>query len=366
MHKHHHIVPIDLKTIYISLNFAAVVLHMGNAIGVGIAHETHLRHINPGYLFVSPRVPLQWTNHALIRTDSSENKCYYVNSSRHFRATIPALNDNAGVRSFFPSRNPFPNFMRAFDFSGTDLIQYDRGSVPLDLNMMILTFCLLSVIFQAVHGTVLYYYDDIPRFMHYLEYAFSSPLMIMVMAVEVGILELFSVIALGGLFFGMNVAGMSVEILSHYVYYITSRSHLALCSALCWLLHFTGWVLFFMAMIPVWAQFHQVLACSENGGTPQYVYAVIVTESILFSLFGFLQIASLYEKLEYTWTSKNAYTHPGRGLPLIPVEILFKYDCLHAILSLVAKTILAWLLLGPALSVDLTALVDRGGLRHGV
>jgi hypothetical protein len=32
-------------------------------------------------------------------------------------------------------------------------------------------------------------------------------------------------------------------------------------------------------------------------------------------------------------------------------ELLFKYDCYHALLSLVAKTLLAWLLMGPAASV---------------
>jgi len=353
---------IDFRSIYFRLNTAAVLLHILNAIGVGIAHETHLRHIKQGYLFVSPQVNLQWTNHALVRTDSTENKCSYVSESRHFKATIPALNENESVHRLFPPREPFPDFMRVFNFSGTDLIQYNRGGHPVNLNMMILSFCLLSVVFQTTHGVLLYYFDDIPRFLHYLEYAFSSPLMVMVMAVEVGILELFLVISLGGLFFGMNIVGMCAEILSHYTGYITSsRGHLWLCSMFSWLLHFTGWILFLLAMIPVWAQFHQVLACSENGGTPQYVYAVIVLESVLFFFFGILQIAALREKLAHVWKVRDNASSFVNLLSPIPVSVLFKYDCVHALLSLVAKTILTWLLLGPALTVDLGTLVDRVG-----
>jgi hypothetical protein len=88
-----------------------------------------------------------------------------------------------------------------------------------------------------------------------------------------------------------------------------------------------------------------VLKCSENGGTPTYIYILIIMESFLFFVFGFLQIASLVEKLSYTDS--------------LPEELLFRYDCFHAMLSVVAKTILVWLLVAPALSVDLGVLVDR-------
>ena len=44
---------------------------------------------------------------------------------------------------------------------------------------------------------------------------------------------------------------------------------------------------------------------------------------------------------------------------IIPAQLLFRYDCVHALLSLIAKTILAWLLLGPGLLVNLDKLTDR-------
>ena len=349
---------IDYKSMYFKLNTAAVLLHILNAIGVGIAHQQHLRHIKQNYLFVSPIVKLQWTNHALVLVDSTDNKCRDVSNSQHFKATMPAL--NVSLANLVPPREPYPDFMAVFNFSGTDLIQYNRTGNSVNINMMVLAFFLISALFQTLHGVLLYYYDDLPRFLHYLEYSFSSPLMVMIMAIQVGIVELFLVVSLGGLFFAMNIIGMCVEILTFYVGAITNRIKLLDFTELCWLVHFAGWVLFLFTMVPIWAQFHHVLACSENGGTPAYVYAIIIVESILFFFFGFLQIAATYEKFAFVFNFRNDSICVSGDVD-IPTELLFKYDCIHALLSLVAKTILAWLLLGPALSVDLTILKDRPG-----
>lgn len=340
---------INYKEIYFRLNFIAVICHIINALGIGIAHAAHCRHIKEGYAFVSHTVPLRWTNHALILVDSTTTKCKDVETSLHFMASSPALNTsniNSTMLSFLPRRDPYPNFMTPFDFTNTDIILYNLKGAELNLNMMLLSFCLLSVLFQSIHGILLYHFEDLPRFMHYLEYAFSSPLMVMVMAVEVGIDELFVVTSIGGLFFGMNIAGMCAEIQMHFIGYIFCRVQQRVSAALVWVIHGAGWALFLMAMIPIWAQFHQVLSCSENGGTPNYVYALMVIVSFLFFVFGFVQVASIMERMKLNTT-------------MVPVQILFKYDCIHAVLSLLAKTLLAWLLLGPMLSVNLSLLKDR-------
>jgi len=87
---------------------------------IGIAYERHLKLIKNGYAFVSPEVPLHWTNHALVRVNSTDNKCPDVSRSPQFRSTL--LNETA-----FPPRNPFSDFMSVFDFSGTDIIEYNKG-----------------------------------------------------------------------------------------------------------------------------------------------------------------------------------------------------------------------------------------------
>jgi hypothetical protein len=84
----------------------------------------------------------------------------------------------------------------------------------------------------------------------------------------------------------------------------------------------------------------------------------MVIVSFLFFVFGLVQIASITEKMRLI--ASYLKTQSRGKFPLaIPVPILFKYDCIHATLSLVAKTLLAWLLLGPALSVKLDLLKDR-------
>ena len=62
----------DFKKIYFWLNTAAVIQHIVNAIGVGIAYEEHLKHIKTGYLFVSPTIQLQWTNNVLVHVECSD------------------------------------------------------------------------------------------------------------------------------------------------------------------------------------------------------------------------------------------------------------------------------------------------------
>jgi hypothetical protein len=254
---------------------------------------------------------------------------------------------------------------KVFDFSDTTIIQYNIPGNELNLNMMMMCFCLLSFLFQTVHMMLLDKHDTMPRFLHYAEYACSSPLMVMVMAVNVGLKELFVITSLGGLFFGMNILGMCAEVMAHYAGRIEQESlfsYMELCKAI----HVSGWIIFLFAMCPIWRQFHQVLQCSENKGTPATAYAAVILESILFFLFGFLQIASLVDKFQFVYrkraenpiiesnTSNSSHTakQVTHTVVKIDAEDLFKYDCIHALLSLVAKLMLALLLLGPALSVN--------------
>jgi len=320
------------KNIYMWLNPFAVLVHVCNLIGIIVAYSNHLQYILPGYAFVSPTVPLRWTNHALVWVESSSNKCSEVTQSPHFQAT---LRNEAS----FPPRQAYVDFTSMFNFTGTDIIEYNMVGSEIDINVMLMCFCGISVLFQFLHQGFLWYYPQAPRFMHYLEYSISSSLMAMIMAVEVGIVELFAVTSIGGLFFGMNIAGMCAETMAHYSWKIGELAYM------CILTHVAGWVMFFLAMVPIWSQFHMVLKCSENGGTPLYIYILIIIESFLFFVFGFLQVASLVEKMYYTDS--------------LPEELLFRYDCFHAMLSVVAKTLLVWLLVAPALSVDLDVLVDR-------
>jgi hypothetical protein len=328
------------KTKYLAINFTAVAIH-GVCVLLIVGLNDKFHRIPKDFAFVSPVAKLHWTNHALIKSDATSNTCSEVSESPHFRSTIPSSPTNQ--LNLFPPRASFPDFLDPlFDFTNTTLIEYNVPGNELQLNWMMMSFFALSFIFQLAHGLILDRYEDFPRVLHYIEYAFSSPLMIMVMAINVGIKELFIITSLAGLFFGMNILGMAAEGMMHYAGRIDKDAYSAY-TEICKLTHIAGWFMFMFAMIPIWKQFDQVLKCSERKGTPSYAYAAIVIESICFFLFGLIQSAGLLEK--------HWYFRDNPGAKKLPTSILFKYDSLHALLSLTAKIFLAWLLLGPALSV---------------
>jgi hypothetical protein len=327
---------------YIWLNSFAVTVHLLNVLIISTWYETNLKDIPRNYVFVSPIAQLYRTSHALIIANQDETTCTDVKRSPHFKATTSKLAPFNEQYDLFPPRVAYKNFMNLYNFEGTTVIRYDMPGSELNLDHMMICFCLISFIFQTVHGVILIFLkqDNLPRFIHYLEYAFSSPLMVMVMAVNVGITELFTVTSLGALFCGMNILGMCTEVMVHYAGYIEKEQRRTY-ELIYILVHLFGWVLFLFAMVPIWLQFIQVVVCSQSNGTPDYGIAAIAVETGLFLLFGLLQSVGLWEKRRALKGTEK----------LIPAYILFKYDSRHAMLSLFAKTLLAYLLIAPALGV---------------
>ena len=331
---------IHYKKWYTRINTLAVAAHLFTVFFISGYYHTTLKNIDSTYVFVSPIANLHRSSHALIFADATTSKCSDVSNSPHFKATTPALESlNLGL---FPPRKAYKNFMDLFDFSDTTVIQYEIPGDKMNLDLMMIFFCLISAVFQSAHGVILIHLKqyNIPRFIHYLEYAFSSPLMVMVMAVNVGINELFTVTSLGALFCGMNILGMCTEVMIHYAGYIDSEQR-RMFESMYLLAHAFGWILFMFAMVPIWLQFNQVVTCSEHNGIPDYGIAAIVVESFLFFLFGIIQSAGIWEKRSVLKGT----------MKLIPTYILFKYDSMHALLSLLAKILLAYLLIAPALGV---------------
>ena len=298
------------------------------------------QHYRDDYIFVSPKVSLSWTNHALVLIDSTENQCNDVTDSLEFQVTRQGRQIPPELSHFIPPARMYPDLMDLYNFTGKHLVRYNKSGASVQTTWAMFVFFLVSLLFQTAHHFLLRNQPTYPRVMHYIEYSISSSLMIMVMAVNVGITELFAVTGMCAIFFGMNMLGASAEIMSHYAGFIPQISRKRF-TRMIWLFHFAGWILFFFAMIPILTQFFIAVHCSD-GGSPAYAIAAIVVESVCFVSFGVLQVMSLIQKLKYIDTRGNA--EPD-------AELLFGFDCVHATLSLVAKTLLAWLLMGPAASV---------------
>jgi hypothetical protein len=308
--------------LYRRYNPYVLLAHAINLIATLVCLFVKFRLIPEGYVIVSPVVSLRWTNYALLLppwSNYTENRCDLE----------------------FPSHGlVYPDFMPHifYDFTDKSLVQYDKPEFKFQVIWAMAAFFLLSILFQWAHYSYLLSYPYMPRVLHYIEYAFSASIMIMVLAVNTGIIELFSVTGMAAAFYGMNMLGAAAEGMVHYLGFIPAHSQ-RVYTRLIWLSHLAGWALFFLALVPVWVQLGNAIHCSD-GGTPGFLIAAVTVESVCFFLFGFLQVAGLMEKIRYC---------VQQSLP--DAELLFKYDCYHALLSLVAKTLLAWLLMGPAASV---------------
>jgi hypothetical protein len=311
------------QDLYRQYNPYVLLAHVINMVAIIACFYAKFRNIPENYVFVSPVAKLHWTNYALLLANHTENKC-------SLPIGIPA--------------KQFPDFRdhAVYDFTGKYSVGYDKGGVEFHVVWAVFSFFLLSVLFQFAHHAYILADPRMLRVLHYIEYAFSSTLMIMVMGVNVGIVELFAVTGLCAAFFGMNMLGAAADGMSHFVGHIPGELRDTFIS-LIWLFHWAAWGLFFLAMVPIWVQLNVAIRCSD-GGTPGFLIAAVVVESVCFFLFGFLQNASLLEKIN---DCRRGY-RPGPD-----IEILFRYDCLHALLSLLAKTLLAWVLMGPAVSVRL-------------
>ncbi len=139
------------------------------------------------------------------------------------------------------------------------------------------------------------------------EYAFSSSVMIVIISMLVGIYDIAALLAIGSINACMNLFGLMMELYNQK----TQRTN--------WTAYIFGT---FAGLIP-WICIAIYLArAGQNGQIPTFVYGIFVTIAILFFSFAFNMI------LQYKKVGKwKDYLYGER---------------VYIILSLVAKTALAW------------------------
>ena len=320
-------------------NLCVAFCHGMQCLAVIIAICVKLRRTMPNVPYVSGSQELRITNHAMIQIDKEYTKCTDVQNSPMFKQ---------------PYKKAFPSDLmdkeHLYDFTNTFAVEYNMPGAYVNTPALICVFFALSCVFQIWNGQVLNHNQDAPRVIHYLEYSLSSSLMMVVLGVNVGIFELYQLIGLWGLFFGMNMFGACAELLCYLVERmdgeILKTKALGVSVYRLWLLpHVAGWGLFLMAFVPVFVKFCISCVCSEPT-MPWFVILGVCIEGTFFVLFGCVQVFGL-------WFRMGAAEMKNKAL----VEcIIGKMDMCNIVLSFVAKTSLAWLLLGPALSVNMDAL----------
>lgn len=236
---------------------------------------------------------------------------------------------------------------------------FDAGSV--DLRFLIMSFFMLSWLFQAAEGFV----GDTPgpRLLRFVEYAFSASVMILAIAVEVGISDIYTLCCMFALIFATNLLGLMAELLC----YLAENSTGVVAPWLWALPHCLGWVTCLVAYAPLLDHYLTSVRCSDMG-PPGFVDVIVFLEFTFFICFGFVQIYSLLSRTllllsneggalssardyqELMQAADLRYTKEGKILQLTNAQsVIRNADLAYITLSFTAKTFLAWLILAPSL-----------------
>lgn len=308
-------------------NNLAVLLHFINFVVIVILSSTYLNDKPSNIVFVSGEIQLKHTNLALIDINTKQTCRDVRDYSEVYKNEILPVDASTLALTRPIIDDVLPHNL--YDFRNKTLISYDIPNFKIYTYYMISAFFAISFLFQAINGAYIGFQGNFPRVMHYIEYSISSSLMIMVLAINTGIIELYVLVSFFGLFFGMNMLGACAEIISWMTAVLFKNQSMIYG----WLLpHISAWILFFFTYVPILITFEQTRSCCSVGA-PSFVSAAIYVEFALFTIFGLTQTVLL------VWRTSNPNA-----------DVAYWNDFSSITLSLLAKTFLAWILVAPVLS----------------
>ena len=296
----------------------------------------------------------------------------------------------------------FYQFKNSFAIPTSFVIGY------MDVRYLIFCFFLLSFLFQIAEGMAGTYslsnfmMVQKPRILRFVEYSFSASLMIMGIALEVGLTDIYILCCIFTLIFTTNLLGLIAEVMCFMAE--TSRSEflslpawnvLPIPPIWLWTIpHFLGWITCIMGYAPLLDAYLASTQCSDTE-PPGFVNVIIFLEFCLFICFGGVQMYSLYYKTCLLATGPTRQTTPNNNYAYVPQynttyssyddgtdggtnfsqsvrgvqseemgkrgtgelimlspseQITYQADFAYIILSFTAKTLLAWLVLAPVLT----------------
>ena len=234
----------------------------------------------------------------------------------------------------------------------------------LDVRYIIVAFFSLSAIFQTVGGFMYDNHGWMSR-LRFIEYSFSASIMVMGIAVEAGIQDLYMLQAMFILTWVTQILGLIAE----YFSLLSEKMHLLPYDPLfsgcfgewSWMVpHVAGWATCLSAYGPILDVFLQSSSRSEISA-PGFVKVIVFLQFCLFTCFGFVQYYSLYHRTLIIqgyyvpdWVTTMHQMNDGGLIDNSKEDRLASLadlvDRAYIILSFVAKTLLAWLILSPILT----------------
>lgn len=210
----------------------------------------------------------------------------------------------------------------------------------ISLHWTIFTFHLLSFIFQI--GALIPQYQYIQKVnngtnpLRFIEYALSASLMLISIALLTGITDIVILILMCVANAACMFCGAAAEYLKskqnekkQNEQHITQRIQMAT--------HIVGWVCILAAYTPIFLYFFVANSQAEkNGGrtAPSFVHLIVIAQCLLFMSFGFVQLLQLY----------------GKQIPYLRF-IGDNSEITYTALSLIAKSILGWLIYGNVIAM---------------
>ena len=200
---------------------------------------------------------------------------------------------------------------------------------PLRLNIIIPIFVLLACLDHLVvllaHHMPWEYLHKLPitergAQARLVEYSVSATLMTLAIAVESGITDVYTLLCIGVLMSTCMLCGLFAEMVSQ------------VSLSMAWFAHGLGWLTCLTAYVPILSVFIDSVQQSTVK-PPNFVFALVFGEFLIFCSFGLLQAWYLYKL----------------GAPRKDPHLRANTEMTFIAFSFFAKTFLAWIVLGPVL-----------------
>jgi len=204
-----------------------------------------------------------------------------------------------------------------FDVAAQKLVPTLKLPFSLPFGPAVGAFLLISAIAHFSLGTFAYkwYVTNLKKGMNparFYEYAFSSSIMIVLIALLTGVSDLGALIAMFGVNASMNLFGLLMELHNQTTKKTDWTSYIFGCFA-----GIIPWIVIVVYFVSSIAS-----AASEDAGPPGFVYGIVASLFVFFNIFA----VNMYLQYKKVGRWKN-YLFGER---------------MYIILSLVAKTLLAW------------------------
>ena len=257
-----------------------------------------------------------------------------------FRLNSQTVNTNGGVFSltkdiqiWAPLLNSSQSGGAGNSFVGNYSLTYTNVYVGnLDVRYGIVGFFILSAFFQGTSSILSpqLWFNTITSQWRYVEYSISASVMIICIAVEAGI------------------SGLLADLLSTLTANVAFPQNdiiLYTFGQWSWVVpHMAAWCTCITAYSPILDAYFQSVSHSPSANVPGFVTALIMAEMILFVCFGFVQAYSLVFRTLIIQTGMNN----DAALDALQERV----ERMFIILSLTAKSVLAWVILAPILTAS--------------